>query len=144
MYAGFSAAQAAIANNGSLAGAIGGAISGQGRSGFETNVITKLDNIESQLGSGGGGIPTQSGDATGAIAPALGQVGAVGNLAATSAIPTGGPLADTNATELSQQGLRSGGRPETGGFEPLAQAASTEIYGDQYERDMSLQNRTLI
>ena len=30
---------------------LGQAISSQGRSGFETNVITKLDNIESKLGN---------------------------------------------------------------------------------------------
>ena len=31
-------------------GSIGRSISSQGRSGFETNVITKLDNIENKLG----------------------------------------------------------------------------------------------
>tara|TARA_R110000824_G_scaffold2520_1_gene11607 strand:+ start:2559 stop:2945 length:387 start_codon:yes stop_codon:yes gene_type:complete len=125
------AAQAALG-----IGSIGRSISGQGRSGFE-GINLKLDQIiemqKGTNGSGGGAMPIEQPP----IAP-------VGNLAATSAVPTGGSFAGTNAIELSQQSLRSGGGPETGGFDPLAQAASTEIHGDQYERDMSLQNRTLI
>ena len=42
--------QAAVGASGIMAG-----ISSQGRSGFQSNVMTKLDSIESKLSSGGGG-----------------------------------------------------------------------------------------
>ena len=68
-------------------------ISSQGRSGFQSNVMTKLDSIESKLSSGGGGgggaMPVEQppvlppGNLGGNLAqpdPVAGPAGGVGNL----------------------------------------------------------------
>ena len=106
------------------------ALSGQSRSGFETNVISKLDNIESKLG-GTGGMPS----------PEIPITPVQGNLAQPS------PVGDTSVIPTSPdvQYAGGGGRPPVGGnFDPIAEQTANQMYGDEFERSMALQSRSLI
>ena len=112
------------------AGAIGGAsgimagISSQGRSGFQSNVMTKLDSIESKLSSGGGG--------GGAMPVEQPPVLPPGNLGGNLAQPD--PVAgDTGGVGFAGLPL-PGGRPEIGinpadgGMDPIADANVNEQF----------------
>ena len=108
------------------AGAIGGAsgimagISSQGRSGFQSNVMTKLDSIESKLSSGGGG---------GAMPVEQPPVLPPGNLGGNLAQPD--PVAG-DAGGVGFAGLPlPGGRPEIGmggDMDPIADANVNEQF----------------
>jgi len=115
------ASQAAISGGGVMAG-----ISSQGRSGFQSNVMTRLDSIESKLSGGGGGgggaMPVEQ-------PPVLPPGNLGGNLAQPDPVEGGG-----GALPLSGNGIDalSGGRPEismgpTGeGMNPIAGANVNE------------------
>ena len=94
-----------------LLGSAVGSISGQGRSGFETNVITKLDNIENKLGGNdSGAMPVEQ-------PPAM----PVGNL--------GGNLAQPDPVLPEIQNAGGGGlAPVGGGMDPIADATVNEPY----------------
>ena len=111
----------------SMAGAIGGAsgimagISSQGRSGFQSNVMTKLDSIESKLSSGGGG--------GGAMPVEQPPVLPPGNL--------GGNLAQPDPVMPEVQNAGGGGLAPVGGvlgtaigggMDPIADATVNEPY----------------
>ena len=111
----------------SMAGAVGGAsgimagISSQGRSGFQSNVMTKLDSIESKLSSGGGG-------GGGAMPVEQPPVLPPGNL--------GGNLAQPDPVMPEVQNAGGGGLapvgggmdPIGGGMDPIADATVNEPY----------------
>ena len=105
------------------------ALSGQSRSGFETNVISKLDNIESKLG---GTCDMPSPEIP--IAPVQGNLAQPSPVGDTSAIPT--------SPDIQYAG--GGGRPPAGGFNPIAEQTANQMYGDEFERSMALQSRSLI
>ena len=100
-------------------GSIGRAISSQGRSGFETNVITKLDSIENKLGgNNSGSMPVEQ-------PPAM----PVGNL--------GGNLAQPDPVIPEIQNAGGGGLAPVGGLlgtaigggmDPIADATVNEPY----------------
>ncbi len=107
--------QAAVGASGIMAG-----ISSQARSGFQSNVITKLDSIESKLsGSGGGG---------GAMPVEQPPMMPVGNL--------GGNLAQPDPVIPEVQNAGGGGlapvgggiNPIGGGMDPIADATVNEPY----------------
>ena len=118
---------------GAMAGAIGGAsgimagISSQGRSGFQSNVMTKLDSIESKLSSGGGGGGAMPVEQPPVLPP--GNLG--GNLAQPDPVEGG-----SGALPLSGNGIGAlpGGRPEIsmdpmgGGADPILQAGINEQF----------------
>jgi|TARA_R110000824_G_scaffold6410_1_gene29711 hypothetical protein len=112
-----SAAAGAI---GSGAGIMAG-ISSQGRSGFQSNVMTKLDSIESKLSSGGGG--------GGAMPVEQPPVLPPGNLGGNLAQPD--PVAG-DAGGVGFAGLPlPGGRPEIGmggDMDPIADANVNEQF----------------
>ena len=101
---------------------------------FETDVIGKLNTIESKLG-GTSSIPS----------PEIPVAPIEGNLGATLAPPS--PVGDTSAvpTSLDIQHAGGGGRPPVGGnFDPRAEQTANQMYGDEFERSMALQSRSLI
>ena len=112
-----SMAGAAVGASGIMAG-----ISSQGRSGFQSNVMTKLDSIESKLSSGGGGGGAMPVEQPPVLPP--GNLG--GNLAQPDSVS--GPLIDGMKPELP------GGRPEIGmspiggGMDPIADATVNEQF----------------
>tara|TARA_B100001175_G_scaffold118935_1_gene101081 strand:+ start:2521 stop:2880 length:360 start_codon:yes stop_codon:yes gene_type:complete len=108
-------------------GSIGRSISSQGRSGFETNVITKLDSIENKLGGNdSGAMPVEQ-------PPAM----PVGNL--------GGNLAQPDPVLPEIQNTGGGDvTPMEGGFDPTTQQVANDIYGGDLEKSMALQSRSLI
>jgi len=108
--------QAAVGASGIMAG-----ISSQGRSGFQSNVMTKLDSIESKLSSGGGG--------GGAMPVEQPPVLPPGNLGGNLAQPD--PVAG-DAGGVGFAGLPlPGGRPEIGmggDMDPIADANVNEQF----------------
>jgi hypothetical protein len=106
---------------------IGQAVSSEGRSGFETNVITKLDNIESKLGNNNTpSMPVEQ--------PPLAPVG---NL--------GGNLGQPDPVVPEIQNAGGGDvTPMDGGFDPTTQQVANDIYGGDLEKSMALQSRSLI
>lgn len=120
-----SMAGAAVGASGIMAG-----ISSQGRSGFQSNVMTKLDSIESKLSGGGGGgaMPVEQppvlppGNLGGNLAqpdPVAGGAGGVGF--AGLPLPGGRP----------ETGINPGGgglAPTGGGMDPIADATVNEPY----------------
>ena len=106
--------------------------SGQGRSGFETNVITKLDNIENKLGgNNGGAMPVEQPP----MMPA-------GNLAGS--VPSQDPVLPDPAIPEMQYAGGGGRAPMDGNFNIPAQQTADDIYGSEMEKTMSLQTRSLI
>ena len=109
------ASQAAISGGGIMAG-----ISSQGRSGFQSNVMTRLDSIESKLSGGGGG---------GAMPVEQPPVLPPGNLGGNLAQPD--PVAG-DAGGVGFAGLPlPGGRPEIGmggDMDPIADANVNEQF----------------
>jgi hypothetical protein len=112
-----SAAAGAI---GSGAGIMAG-ISSQGRSGFQSNVMTKLDSIESKLSSGGGGGGAMPVEQPPVLPP--GNLG--GNLAQPD--PVAGDAGGAGFAGLPLPG----GRPEIGmggDMDPIADANVNEQF----------------
>ena len=117
----------------SIMSAISSALrSSQGRSGFETNVITKLDNIENKLGgNNGGAMPVEQ-------PPMM----PVGNLAGN--IPSQDPVLPEPVIPEMQYAGGGGRAPMNDNFNIPAQQAADDIYGSEMEKTMSLQTRSLI
>jgi hypothetical protein len=111
------ASQAAISGGGIMAG-----ISSQGRSGFQSNVMTRLDSIESKLSGGGGG-------GGGAMPVEQPPVLPPGNLGGNLAQPA--PV-EGDAGGAGFAGLPlPGGRPEIGmggDMDPIADANVNEQF----------------
>tara|TARA_R110002060_G_scaffold71013_1_gene79605 strand:- start:124 stop:522 length:399 start_codon:yes stop_codon:yes gene_type:complete len=115
---------------GAMAGAIGGAsgimagISSQGRSGFQSNVMTKLDSIESKLSSGGGGGGAMPVEQPPVLPP--GNLG--GNLAQPD--PVAGGTGGVGFAGLPLPGGRPeiGINPADGGMDPIADANVNEQF----------------
>jgi hypothetical protein len=106
------AAQLALGATGGGPGIMAG-ISSQGRSGFQSNVMTKLDSIESKLSGGGGG--------GGAMPVEQPPMMPVGNL--------GGNLAQPDPVLPEIQNAGGGGlAPIGGGIDPIADATVNEPY----------------
>jgi hypothetical protein len=108
------ASQAAISGGGIMAG-----ISSQGRSGFQSNVMTRLDSIESKLSGGGGGaMPVEQ-------PPVLPPGNLGGNLAQPD--PVEGDAGGAGFAGLPLPG----GRPEIGmggNMDPIADANVNEQF----------------
>ena len=106
--------QAAVGASGIMAG-----ISSQGRSGFQSNVMTKLDSIESKLSSGGGG---------GAMPVEQPPVLPPGNLGGNLAQPD--PVMPEIQKNAGGGGLGPsfGMDPIGGGMDPIADATVNEPY----------------
>ena len=113
------AAQLALGATGGGSGIMAG-ISSQGRSGFQSNVMTKLDSIESKLSGGGGG---------GAMPVEQPPMMPVGNL--------GGNLAQPDPVLPEIQNAGGGGLAQIGGalgtaigggMDPIADATVNEPY----------------
>jgi len=124
-----SMAGAAVGASGIMAG-----ISSQGRSGFQSNVMTKLDSIESKLSSGGGGGGAMPVEQPPVLPP--GNLG--GNLAQPDSVA--GDAGGTGGVGFAGLPL-PGGRPETGinpgggglapvggGMDPIADATVNEQF----------------
>jgi hypothetical protein len=109
-------------------------ISSQARSGFQSNVMTKLDSIESKLsGSGGGG---------GAMPVEQPPMMPVGNLAGS--VPSQDPVLPDPAIPEMQYAGGGGRAPIDGNFNTPTQQTADDIYGSEMEKTMSLQTRSLI
>lgn len=105
--------QAAVGASGIMAG-----ISSQARSGFQSNVMTKLDSIESKLsGSGGGG---------GAMPVEQPPMMPVGNLGGNLAQPD--PVLQEPVIPQTQNAGGGGLAPVGGGMNPIADASVNEPY----------------
>ena len=108
--------QAAVGASGIMAG-----ISSQGRSGFQSNVMTKLDSIESKLSGSGGDGGTMPIEQPPVLPP--GNLG--GNLAQPDSI-----AGDAGGVGFAGLPL-PGGRPEIGmggGMDPIADANVNEQF----------------
>ena len=103
-------------------------ISSQGRSGFQSNVMTKLDSIESKLSGGGGGgaMPVEQ--------PPMMPVGNLGGNLAQPDIGDGGGLLGKLQPEIQNAGggglapVGGGMDPIGGGMDPIADATVNEPY----------------
>ena len=107
--------QAAVGASGIMAG-----ISSQGRSGFQSNVMTKLDSIESKLSSGGGG--------GGAMPVEQPPVLPPGNLGGNLAQPDPVMPEIQNAGGGGLAPVDGGMNPIGGGMDPIADATVNEPY----------------
>ena len=99
-------------------------ISSQGRSGFQSNVMTKLDSIESKLSSGGGGGGAMPVEQPPVLPP--GNLG--GNLAQPD--PVAGDAGGAGGVGFAGLPL-PGGRPEIGmggDMDPIADANVNEQF----------------
>ena len=115
------AAQLALGAMGGGPGIMAG-ISSQGRSGFQSNVMTKLDSIESKLsgeGGGGGAMPVEQ--------PPMMPVGNLGGNLAQPDIGDGGGLLGKLQPEIQNAG-GGGLAPVGGGMDPIADATVNEPY----------------
>ena len=115
------AAQLALGATGGGPGIMAG-ISSQGRSGFQSNVMTKLDSIESKLsgeGGGGGAMPVEQ--------PPMMPVGNLGGNLAQPDIGDGGGLLGKLQPEIQNAG-GGGLAPVGGGMDPIADATVNEPY----------------
>ena len=114
------AAQLALGATGGGSGIMAG-ISSQGRSGFQSNVMTKLDSIESKLSGGGGGgaMPVEQ--------PPMMPVGNLGGNLAQPDIGDGGGLLGKLQPEIQNAG-GGGLAPVGGGMDPIADATVNEPY----------------